>query len=347
MCQRLTEMHFLITGHTGFKGTWLALMLWELGHDVSGISLEPEQHSLFRRTGIEKNLINDLRIDIRNIDNLRVAIPKISPDVVVHLAAQSLVRTGYREPVLTYETNVLGTLNVLEATASTPSIKAQIIVTTDKVYRNEGSKKAFSETDPLGGDDPYSSSKAMADVFTQNWARKNSRPITAVARAGNVIGGGDICQDRLVPDLVNAYSNGLTPNLRFPNSIRPWQHVLDCLNGYISLTSYMLKEHINGIWNFGPDGEELVSVESLAEKMAVTWGVSKNWNLVESQEMKEAPFLTLDSSKSRVLLHWENVYETNEAIAITANWYKRVLAGETPEKVTRDQITEFFEIVSE
>lgn len=347
MCQRLVEMHFLITGHTGFKGTWLALMLWELGHDVSGISLEPEPHSLFRRVGIEKNFTNDLRIDIRNIDNLRVAIPKISPDVVIHLAAQSLVRTGYREPVLTYETNVLGTLNVLEATASTPSIKAQIIVTTDKVYRNEGGKKAFSELDPLGGDDPYSSSKAMADIFTQNWIRENSRPITAIARAGNVIGGGDVCQDRLVPDLVNAFSNGVPPNLRFPNSVRPWQHVLDCLNGYISLTNYMLKENANGIWNFGPDGEELVSVESLAEKLAVAWGASKKWNLVESQEMKEAPFLALDSSKSRALLHWKNRYQTNEAIAITANWYKQVLEGNTPEKVTRDQIIAFLEILSE
>lgn len=347
MCQRLGEMHFLITGHTGFKGTWLALMLWELGHDVSGISLEPEPHSLFRRVGIEKNFINDLRIDIRNIDNLRVAIHKISPDVVIHLAAQSLVRTSYREPVLTYETNVLGTLNVLEVTASTPSIKVQIIVTTDKVYRNEGGKKAFSELDPLGGDDPYSSSKAMADVLTQRWIRENSRPLTAIARAGNVIGGGDICQDRLVPDLVNAYSNGVPPNLRFPNSVRPWQHVLDCLNGYISLTSYMLKEQVNGIWNFGPDGEELVSVGSLAERMAITWGTSEKWNLVESQEMKEAPFLALNSSKSRALLNWKNIYQTNEAIAITANWYKQVIGGKTPEKVTRDQIRAFLKILSE
>lgn len=340
-------MHFLITGHTGFKGTWLALMLWELGHDVSGISLEPEPHSLFRRVGIEKNFTNDLRIDIRNINNLRVAIPKISPDVVIHLAAQSLVRTGYREPVLTYETNVLGTLNVLEATASTPSIKAQIIVTTDKVYRNEGDKKAFSELDPLGGDDPYSSSKAMADVFTQNWIRDNARPITTIARAGNVIGGGDVCKDRLVPDLVTAFSNGVPPDLRFPNSVRPWQHVLDCLNGYISLTKYMLKEHISGIWNFGPDGEELVSVESLAERLAVAWGASKKWNLVERQEMKEAPFLALDSSKSRALLHWKNRYQTTEAIALTANWYKKVLEGNTPKKVTRDQIIAFLEILSE
>ena len=220
-------------------------------------------------------------------------------------------------------------------------------MTTDKVYRNEGGKKAFSELDPLGGNDPYSSSKAMADIFTQNWIRENSRPITAIARAGNVIGGGDVCQDRLVPDLVNAFSNSVPPNLRFPNSVRPWQHVLDCLNGYISLTNYMLKENANGIWNFGPDGEEFVSVESLAEKLAVAWGASKKWNLVESQEMKEAPFLALDSSKSRALLHWKNRYQTNEAIAITANWYKQVLEGNTPEKVTRDQIISFFKILSE
>jgi CDP-glucose 4,6-dehydratase len=337
-------MHFLITGHTGFKGTWLSLMLWEMGHEVSGISLQPEPLSLFDQLRIEEKFLHNIHLDIRSRGKLQDQVAVIKPDVIIHLAAQSLVRKSYREPILTYETNFNGTLNILSAASTVSSVKSQLIITTDKVYKNEGHHHAFNESDPLGGEDPYSTSKALADLLTQTWMKNNQKPTTAIARAGNVIGGGDVCEDRLVPDLVRAYSSGVIPNLRFPHSVRPWQHVLDCLNGYVILIENMLQKQVGGIWNFGPNNEELVSVETFAEKMAKTWGAHFEWNLVGDQGMKETPFLALNSRKSQELLAWKNKYDTSEAISTTVEWYKRVLAGESAEKVTLNQIRKFLDI---
>jgi len=215
-------MHYLITGHTGFKGAWLTIWLESLGHEVSGISLDPLSGSLFETANLSDLLANDFRLDIRDAPAVRATISKTSPDVVFHMAAQPLVRESYKDPRGTFETNVMGTLNVLEAVSATPSVKAHVVITTDKVYRNVNQVAGYKETDPLGGDDPYSASKAMADILTHSWVTSFGGPPTAIARAGNVIGGGDVSPDRLLPDLLTSYSAGIAPTLRYPEAVRPW-----------------------------------------------------------------------------------------------------------------------------
>ena len=224
-------MHFLITGHTGFKGAWLSMLLHARGHTVSGISLQPETNSLFIQANVQKFLERDIRCDINESSKLTSYFNETKPDVVIHLAAQALVRESYNNPITTFETNVMGTLNVMKASQQLRDLKGQLIVTTDKVYKNMNKTSGYVESEALGGQDPYSASKAMADIAAQSWLSSFDNPPTAIARAGNVIGGGDICADRLIPDLIQSYSNGSKPKLRAPNSIRPWQHVLDCLNG--------------------------------------------------------------------------------------------------------------------
>jgi len=339
-------MHFLITGHTGFKGTWLSLLLLELGHQVSGIALEPEKGSLFELVSLRGKLKNDIRLDIRERHSLESFVTSINPDVIIHLAAQPLVRKGYREPLETFETNVMGTLNVLKASKEVESIKVQLIITTDKVYKVDESETIFTEAHSLGGDDPYSASKAMADILTQSWMKINTERAISIARAGNVIGGGDICEDRLVPDLVKAYSQGLQPNLRYPDSVRPWQHVLDCVYGYFQLIQYMLDTKQSEVWNFGPDNEEQISVKTLAERMALAWGVEPNWNHVPEQLFKETRFLAIDSTKSKENLNWKNCFSSSEAIIRTAKWYQEVLAGKSPEMVSQKQIQEYLKIAT-
>jgi CDP-glucose 4,6-dehydratase len=222
-------MHYLLTGHTGFKGTWLSLLLSSAGHEVSGISLNPVEGSLFSRVRPRDLLNADVRLDIRDAAAVHEQIARIAPDVVIHLAAQPLVRESYRDPRGTFDTNVWGTINVLEATRRTESVQATLIVTTDKVYRNDGRSTGYVESDPLGGHDPYSASKAMADLATQSWRASYPGTPIAIARAGNVIGGGDVSPDRLMPDLIAAFATGTPARIRNPRAIRPWQHVLDCL----------------------------------------------------------------------------------------------------------------------
>ncbi|MFZ4497882.1 MAG: CDP-glucose 4,6-dehydratase, partial [Candidatus Nanopelagicales bacterium] len=228
-------MHYLVTGHTGFKGAWMTMWLTSQGHQVSGLALDPEPGALFETAKLHPLLAHDIRADIRDSANVMDALRVTAPDVVIHLAAQPLVRESYLNPRWTFETNVMGTMNVLEAVQQTPSVKTQLIITTDKVYRNVNQVAGYVEPDPLGGDDPYSASKAMADLLTHSWVTSFGGPPTAVARAGNVIGGGDVCKDRLIPDVIAALASGKAPVLRYPNAVRPWQHVLDCINGYLML----------------------------------------------------------------------------------------------------------------
>ncbi len=270
-------MHFLITGHTGFKGAWLSLILQQRGHLVSGISLPSEVGSLFERAKIGKHLENDIYCDIRDLTKLTTSFKKINPDVVIHLAAQALVRESYRNPIVTFETNVTGTLNVLQASQQIGQLKAQLIVTTDKVYKNISKSSGYVETEALGGQDPYSASKAMADIATQSWLSSFENAPTAIARAGNVLGGGDVCADRLITDLIHSYSSGITPKLRAPNSVRPWQHVLDCLNGYLTLVDAVVENKADGAWNFGPDENQSKTVADVANIAAEVWGVKKSW----------------------------------------------------------------------
>jgi CDP-glucose 4,6-dehydratase len=334
-------MHFLITGHNGFKGAWLCLLLAQRGHSVSGVSLAPSANTLFVKANIGRMLQNDLYCDIRDSEDVKRKFKQISPDVVVHLAAQSLVRQSYREPLDTMETNVMGTLNVLEATQELSGIKAQLIVTTDKVYRNQGKVTGYIESDALGGQDPYSASKAMADIATGSYLLSFDNPPTAIARAGNVIGGGDVCADRLIPDLMHSYSSGFTPKLRAPNSVRPWQHVLDCLNGYLMLIDAVSQNKACGAWNFGPDENQSKTVADVAKIAGAVWGVEKTWENDLGNHPHEASMLMLNSNKARAELAWFDRLSFEESVEWTTNWYKNVNAGSDPLEETLRNIRDF------
>jgi len=333
-------MHYLITGHTGFKGSWLSLMLEMQGHAVSGISLDPAEKSLFNQANLSSIFEHDIRLDISDASKLKSTIENIDPEVIIHLAAQPLVRESYRIPVETFEINVLGTLNVLEATRNLKNLKAALIITTDKVYKNHNHLRGYVETDELGGDDPYSASKAAADIAAQSWIKSFAKVPMAIARAGNVIGGGDWAQDRIIPDLVNAYSTGTLPTLRYPNAIRPWQHVLDCLNGYLALINKQLSDEFTGEWNFGPDLSEKHTVEDLVSTFANQWGVSgTTWNLEPQSQAHEAGYLLLDSLKSRTMLSWADKLNFEDQIRWTVDWYKR--NDKNPLEISREQILKF------
>jgi CDP-glucose 4,6-dehydratase len=334
-------MHFLITGHTGFKGAWLALILRQQGHLVSGISLKPEVGSLFERAKIGKFLENDIRCDIRESTKLSGYFREINPDAVIHLAAQALVRESYKNPMNTFETNVIGTINVIKASQEISDLKAQLIVTTDKVYKNISKTTGYLETDALGGQDPYSASKAMADIAAQSWISSFKNPLTAIARAGNVIGGGDVCADRLIPDLISSYSSGLTPRLRAPNSVRPWQHVLDCLNGYLMLIDAMIQKKADGAWNFGPDETQSKTVADVANIAGAMWGVEKSWDNDLGNHPHEASMLMLNANKARTELGWSDKLSFEESVKWTINWYKNVNAGSDPLEETLKNIREF------
>lgn len=334
-------MHYLITGHTGFKGPWLLLLLLGRGHQVSGLALDPPDGSLFERANLADHLLNDYRVDIRDAAATASAIQAAAPDVVVHMAAQSLVRESYREPRFTYETNAMGTMNVLEAVRATPSVRAHVVITTDKVYRNVDQEAGYVETDPLGGDDPYSASKAMADLLTQSWIRSFPGCPTAIARGGNVIGGGDVSHERLMPDLVRAYASGQAPLLRFPKAVRPWQHVLDCLNGYLTIADALLGGTGLGQWNIGPGRDSFVEVGQVAGLAAELWGGGAHWDRQPGEHPHEANLLALDATKAQAELGWRNRLGFREAVSWTIEWERRVHDGADPLAVTTEQIAAF------
>jgi CDP-glucose 4,6-dehydratase len=339
----LKGKHVLITGHTGFKGSWLVAMLQSQGARVSGVSLDPVEGGIFRTAEIQELLAHDLRQDIRNGAALTQAFQKVSPDVVIHLAAQPLVLASYENPTETYETNVIGTLNVLQAVEATPSVQATLIITTDKVYRQDpGGEKAFVESDPLGAADPYSTSKAMADLLTQSWIASHPDSRIAIARAGNVIGGGDVAENRLLPDLIQAFGDRKKALVRNPKSVRPWQHVLDCLAGYVLLTKSLLAgEAESGAFNFGPAPESPLKVEDVAGIAAATWGEGAEWIAEARDQPHESGFLTLDSSKSKSVLNWEEKLTPNDAIAWSAEWSSRQFSGESARSLTLEQLSAF------
>ena len=338
-------MKFLVSGHTGFKGAWLTLWLAEQGHSVSGISLDPEPGSLFDRIDAGTLLAHDFRRDIRDPEGLISAVREVAPDVVIHLAAQPLVRDSYRDPRTTIETNVMGTLNVLEAVDQVGDVRAQLIITTDKVYRNVNQMEGYKEADPLGGHDPYSASKAMADILTQSWVTSFAQTPTAIGRAGNVIGGGDASPERLMPDLMSACIDAKPPQLRYPQAVRPWQHVLDCLNGYQALIAHVLKGGSTvrdfGAWNFGPGPENFVTVEQIANMVLTAWGSNASWITEPSPEFHEAGLLALDAGKAGAVLNWRDRLSLEDAITWTVDWHKQVHHGNYARKVTLSQIAAF------
>jgi len=337
-------MHYLITGHTGFKGAWLTLWLNQLGHKVSGIALDPIAGSLYETANLTELVENDLRIDIRNADETKSAIQNLQPDVVFHLAAQPLVRESYQDPRTTFETNAMGTMNVLEGVTNTPSVKAHVVITTDKVYRNVTQIAGYVESDPLGGDDPYSASKAMADILTHSWVTSFPGPPTTIVRAGNVIGGGDVSKDRLIPDLIKAFQAGKQPVLRFPSAVRPWQHVLDCLNGYLMISDYLLAGNSIDAINIGPDKESFVTVGEVANLVAQEFSEKNGWKLQEEKSPHEAGLLALNASKAKELIGWKDKLKYNEVISWTTDWYKKVEAGSNPKEVSVNQLKDFLAI---
>lgn len=314
-----------VTGHTGFKGSWLCLWLEKLGAEVTGFSVDvPTNPAHFSTLKLKTK---DLRGSILDVRALNTAIMQAKPDLVFHLAAQPLVRESYRQPVATFATNVMGTLNVLEACRGEDSIKGIINVTSDKCYENTGKKEGYSETDPMGGHDPYSASKACAEIVARSYrsAFADVPPLASV-RAGNVIGGGDFAADRLVPDIARAITHKKPLVIRSPSAVRPWQHVLEPLSGYLLLGEHLLngKKKVAGDWNFGPIDAGTLTVEAvlkrLQEKLSFTYEVEK-----ADAALHEAAYLNLNSSKAMKELGWKPVWSTDRMLEKTAEWYAAYL----------------------
>lgn len=334
-------MHYLITGHTGFKGAWLAMLLKARGHRVSGIALDPLGGALFSDAGVSAFLEQDVRLDIRDRESLASAVARIAPDVVIHLAAQALVRESYRDPLGTFTTNVDGTVNVLDSVRRAGSVQAQLVITTDKVYRNVNTPRGYVETDALGGRDPYSASKAMADLAAQSWVASFDGPPTAIVRAGNVIGGGDAARDRLLVDLQSGFAAGTVVPIRFPDAVRPWQHVLDCLGAYLLLVDALLNGRGRGEWNVAPEPDGLVTVGRVADVAAALWGSGATWSRAPGDHPHEAELLVLDASKLRRELGWRERLPFAEGLAWTIDWTRKRLQGHAARDLCDEQIALF------
>lgn len=324
----------LLTGHTGFKGSWLALWLAEMGAEVHGYALEPAtEPSLFAVAGVQDVLASHRIADVRDHEALQACVQAVRPDFVFHLAAQPLVRFSYREPRETYETNVMGTVNLLEAVRQCDSIRVCQVITSDKCYENREWVYAYRENDPMGGYDPYSNSKGCAELVVSAYRQSFFNPEVmrqhgvslATVRAGNVIGGGDWAEDRIIPDCVRALSKGETIQLRNPCAIRPWQHVLEPLSGYLWLAARQWQEpgHFEGAWNFGPAGAGNIDVRHVVEQVVGAWG-GGHWEAPEQgcNALHEATFLQLDTTKAGNLLGWFPICNISESIADTIAWYQ-------------------------
>jgi CDP-glucose 4,6-dehydratase len=333
-------MKILITGHTGFKGSWLTLLLNKMGYEVSGLSLDPSPESHFSLSGITKFVREDYRVDIRDKTALFASLKESQPQFIFHLAAQSLVKESFRKPEYTYDVNVNGTLNILEMSQKLPSVKGILIVTSDKVYANASEeKKAFSEDDPLGFSDPYSTSKAMADLLSQSWSENSKEQVIGIARAGNVIGGGDFGVDRLIPDLFRHAREQTSALVRYPKAVRPWQYVLDCLYGYVLQMHFILEGH-RGVFNFGPGSGQYFEVEKVANGFLELLGRG-SWMLDKRQNYGESDFLTLDSGKAASILKWSNRYNFQNSLKLTAGWYFDYLEGKDLTKSSQSQVEDF------
>ncbi len=319
----------LITGHTGFKGSWLSLWLKQLGANIAGFSKYlPSNPCHFEISNLKETLTH-YEGDIRNIDEIRKVFNDFTPQIIFHLAAQSIVRRSYADAKQTFDTNLGGTINVLECIKDASCVEAAVIITSDKCYKNVGWDWAYKETDRLGGDDPYSASKACAEIACNSYIKsffyKTNSPQVATARAGNVIGGGDWADDRVVPDCVRALSKKEALLIRNPQATRPWQHVLEPLSGYLWLGAYLLKK-ANGVageaFNFGPNSEVVKPVKNLVDLFLTHWGCGEWKYEPSSEEKKEACFLRLSCDKAFQRLSWKPVLTFEETVALTAQWYK-------------------------
>lgn len=336
-----------ITGHTGFKGGWLSLWLTQMGAVVHGFSLAPlATPCLFDAARVSEGMVHRIG-DIRDPAALAAAMGEDAPDIVFHLAAQPLVREGYADPRTTLETNVLGTMNVLEAVRTTPSVKAVVVITTDKCYQNREWVWPYREDDALGGHDPYSASKACAEIVSAAWrdAFLGDRVALATARAGNVIGGGDWSVDRLIPDAFRAWQDDQALTIRYPHAVRPWQHVLDALAGYLQLGQHLLAGQGRGVgaWNFGPAAEDCLPVQDLLRVLAARWGRGATWKVDAGPQHHEAGLLQLDSSKAQAGLAWRPALKLQQALAVTVDWQRAWREGEDMRLFTLAQIDNYME----
>jgi CDP-glucose 4,6-dehydratase len=332
-----------LTGHTGFKGAWASLLLRRLGAEVYGYALPPvHPSSLFVSAGVVGD-VHHQEADIRDLDSLRLALSEARPEVVIHMAAQALVRASYVDPVETYATNVMGTVNLLEAARHLPSVKAILIVTSDKCYENNARGGPFSEGDRLGGSDPYSNSKACAELVTDAYRRSffqiSGAARVATARAGNVFGGGDWARDRLVPDAMQAFLDGNPLRIRNADAVRPWQHVLDPVLGYLTLIEKLIEDDsLAGGWNFGPDAESEVAVREIVEQLLVLWGDGAQWTCDTGPHPHEAAYLKLDCLRARTRLNWTPRLNLTQALTLTVDWYKAVQRGQNLRELSLEQI---------
>jgi CDP-glucose 4,6-dehydratase len=338
----------LLTGHTGFKGSWLSLWLQSLGADLTGYALAPPtQPNLYMLAGVGSRM-QSVHGDILDLEQLWNVVRGCEPEIVFHLAAQALVRHSYANPIETYQTNVNGTANVLEVVRHAPTVRAVVIVTSDKCYENSGRPQAYVETDPLGGDDPYSSSKAAAELVTAAYRKSyfistdgQERVGIASARSGNVIGGGDWAADRLIPDLVRAALDQQILAVRNPDAVRPWQHVLEPLCGYLTLAEKLYQQpgSFSESWNFGPDESECWSVLDILELFHELWGSPVSWRIEGTPQPRETRYLRLDSTKAQKRLGWRPKWKLRNALEVTLNWYRAYRSGQDLQALVQAQIS--------
>ena len=361
----LAGRRVLVTGHTGFKGAWLCHLLAQAGAEVLGYSLDaPSTPSLFELTRLGSNPpqgLRNLHADILDLPQLSQAVAQFRPQMVLHMAAQSLVRPSYADPAGTFAVNVQGTVNVLEACRLAPvepgDCRAIVVVTSDKCYENREWVHGYRECDAMGGHDPYSASKGCAELAAQSYGRSffgagsyaDHRTALATARAGNVIGGGDFAVDRLVPDMARAFSRCEAVRIRRPLAVRPWQHALEPLSGYLLLAERLLEQGTGfaGGWNFGPGPQDVQTVGQVAERFAALWGTGAALEIDKGEHPHEAGLLTLDCSKARTLLPWQPRLELDSALAWTAEWYRAWAGGANAEALTglvRASIDQFFAV---
>jgi len=341
----------LLTGHTGFKGSWLSLWLQQLGAEVIGISLDPPtEPNLYSKANVASGM-QSLHEDIRNGEAVRKLFQQLKPEIVFHLAAQPLVRYSYREPVETYETNVMGTLHVLEGIRSIDTVRTAVMITTDKCYKNREWVWGYRENEPMGGHDPYSSSKGAAELLIASYrdsyypADRYDQHKTAIAsvRAGNVIGGGDWAEDRLIPDIIRAFQAGKRVKIRNPYAIRPWQHVLEPLVGYMQLAELLTNSGTEyaEAWNFGPNEDDARPVKWIVEQLAKQWGNNANWTIDGSDHPHEANYLKLDCTKSHTELIWKPKWNLNQALQKIVEWHKFEFDVDSCKEICLAQINEY------
>jgi CDP-glucose 4,6-dehydratase len=334
-----------LTGHTGFKGSWLALWLHSLGAEVKGYALSPPTNpSLFNEARID-SIIDSQIADIRDQDTLHESMTEFNPDILIHMAAQPLVRYSYVAPIETYEVNVIGTAKVLEVARNCPNLKAIVNITTDKCYENDGRVEGYKENDPMGGYDPYSSSKGCAELVTSSYRRsflQDQGVGIASVRAGNVIGGGDWADDRLIPDILRSFEKNKPVVIRNPKATRPWQHVLEPLSGYLILVQNLYKDqklYAEG-WNFGPNEKDVKPVDWILDKMISKWPDS-SWELDGNTSPHEADFLKLDISKAKSQLGWNPVWKLSHTLEKIVNWHQAWLNKEDIQAICFAEIEEY------